>query len=103
QPDGVDVDHALRIAISARVAPSTFAILFLRSPSSSDSFISRRALSPPPLREGLGGGGRAVLAPPPPPFASRKGRGRDLQATPVPRCRPRSRARSSGCSCPDSG
>src|SRR5512133_3904403 len=44
-PDIVDVDHPPRIAFRARVAPSAFAILFLRSSLALDSLASRRALS----------------------------------------------------------
>ncbi len=43
-PDIVDVDHPPRIAFRARVAPSAFAILFLRSSLALDSLVSRRAL-----------------------------------------------------------
>src|ERR1700750_854857 len=45
-PDIVDVDHQPRIAFRARVAPSAFAILFLRSSLALDSLVSRRALRP---------------------------------------------------------
>jgi hypothetical protein len=41
-PDIVDVDHPPRIAFRARVAPSAFAILFLRSSLALDSLVSRR-------------------------------------------------------------
>src|SRR5689334_24840464 len=44
-PNIVDVDHPPRIAFRARVAPSAFAILFLRSSLALDSLVSRRALS----------------------------------------------------------
>ena len=43
-PNVVDVDHPPRIAFRARVAPSAFAILFLRSSRALDSLVSRRAL-----------------------------------------------------------
>src|SRR5690242_13081232 len=45
-PNIVDVDHPPRIAFRARVAPSAFAILFLRSSLALDSLVSRRALNP---------------------------------------------------------
>ena len=43
-PNIVDVDHPPRIAFRARVAPSAFAILFLRSSLALDLLVSRRAL-----------------------------------------------------------
>src|SRR5690349_6850872 len=53
-PDIVDVDHPPRIAFRARVAPSAFAILFLRSSLALDSLVSRRALSVTQIALALG-------------------------------------------------